>query len=87
VDTDNSILLVDPMVERYWDILSMRELIMDNGSQFGAQRRGDNKEWASWFKRHVESLGIKLIPTSIKHPQTNGREDREVLRLLQQVLR
>jgi hypothetical protein len=39
-DTDNSILLVDLMVERYWDILPMRELIMDNGSQFGAHRRG-----------------------------------------------
>ena len=44
-------------------------------------------EWYSRFKRHVKSLGIKLIPTSIKHPQTNEREDREVLRLLQQVQR
>jgi len=86
-DTDNSILLVDQMVERYWDILPMRELILDNGSQFGAHRRGDNKEWDSRFKWHVESFGIKLIPTSIKHPQTNGWEDREVLRLLQQVQR
>ncbi len=43
-DTYNSILLVDQMVERYGDILPMRELIMDNGSQFGAHRRGDNKE-------------------------------------------
>ncbi|KAF5430699.1 hypothetical protein C5S36_12450 [Candidatus Methanophagaceae archaeon] len=65
----------------------MRKLILENGSQFGAHRRGYNKEWDSRFKRHVESLGIKLIPTSIKHPQTNGREDREVLRLLQQVQR
>jgi len=45
------------------------------------------KEWYSRFKRHVKSLGIKLIPTSITHPQTNGGEDREVLRLLQQVQR
>ena len=86
-DTDNSILFVDQMVERYWDILPMRELILDNGSQFGAHRRGDNKEWDSRFKRHVESFGIKLIPTSFKHPQINRWEDREVLRLLQQVQR
>ena len=75
-DTDNSILLVDQMVEMYWDILPMRELILDNGSQFGAHRRGDNKEWDSRFKRHVESFGIKLIPTSIKHPQTNGKIEK-----------
>jgi len=37
-------MLVDQMVERYGDILPMRALIMDNGSQFGAHRRGDNKE-------------------------------------------
>lgn len=54
----------------------MSELIMGNGSQFGAHRRGDNKEWDSRFKRHVESLGIKLIPTSIKHPQANGKIEK-----------
>jgi hypothetical protein len=62
------------MVERYWDILPTRALIMGNGSQFGAHRRGDKKEWDSKFKRHVESHGIKRIPTSIKHPQTNRWE-------------
>jgi len=34
------------------------------------------KEWDCRFKRHVESLGIKLIPTSIKHPQTNGKIEK-----------
>ena len=50
---------------------------MDNGSQFGAHRRGDNKD--SRFKRHVESRGIKRIPTSIKlsiHRPTSGKIEK-----------
>jgi len=53
--------------------MPLEELISDNGSEFGAHRRNGKKEWGSRFKRHVESLGIKLITTRIKHPQTNGK--------------
>jgi len=28
------------------------------------------------FKRHLESLGIKLITSRIKHPQTNGKIEK-----------
>ncbi len=31
-------------------------------------RKGDRKEWESRFKRHLDSLGIKLITSRIKHP-------------------
>ena len=34
------------------------------------------KEWDSRFKRHVESLGIKLITARVKHPQTNGKVEK-----------
>ena len=30
----------------------------------------------SKFKRHLESLGIKLITSRIKHPQTNGKMEK-----------
>ena len=39
-------------------------------------RRGDRKEWESRFKSHLDSLGIKLITSRIKHPQTNGRIEK-----------
>jgi len=66
--------LVDKLVEDYRDIMPL-ELISDNGSEFGAHRR-NKKEWDSRFKRHLDSLGIKLITTRIKHPQTNGKIEK-----------
>ena len=75
-NTDNSILVVDELVEKYWDICPMRELIMDNDSAFGAHRRKDDGEWNSRFKRHIESYGIKPIPIRFKHPQSNGKIEK-----------
>ncbi|MHC1564871.1 MAG: hypothetical protein ACXQS6_00935 [Candidatus Syntropharchaeales archaeon] len=59
-NTVNSTALVDEVVAKYWDILPIKELISDNGSEFGAHRKGDRKEWESRFKSHLDSLGIKL---------------------------
>jgi len=75
-NTDNSIALVDKLVEDYWGIMPLEELISDNGSEFGAHRKDGKKEWDSRFKRHLESLGIKLITSRIKHPQTNGKIEK-----------
>ncbi|CAD7770509.1 Integrase core domain protein [Candidatus Methanoperedenaceae archaeon GB37] len=75
-NTENSIALVDKLVEDYWDIMPLEELISDNGSEFGAHRKGDRKEWESRFKSHLDSLGIKLITSRIKHPQTNGKIEK-----------
>jgi len=75
-NTENSIALVDEVVAKYWDILPMKELISDNGSEFGAHRRNGRKEWDSRFKRYVEFLGIKLITARVKHPQTNGKIEK-----------
>ena len=49
-NTANSIALVDKLVEDYWDIMPLEELISDNGSEFGAHRRNGKKEWDSKFK-------------------------------------
>jgi len=75
-NTENSIALVDKLVEDYWGIMPLEELISDNGSEFGAHRKNGKKEWDSRFKRHLESLGIKLITSRIKHPQTNGKIEK-----------
>ena len=75
-NTENSIALVDKLVVDYWGIMPLKELISDNGSEFGAHRKNGKKEWDSRFKRHLESLGIKLITSRIKHPQTNGKIEK-----------
>jgi len=75
-NTANSIALIDEVVAKYWEILPLEELISDNGSEFGAHRKGDRKEWDSRFKRYIESLGIKLITARVKHPQTNGKIEK-----------
>jgi len=66
--------LVDKLVEGYWGHHAFRRA--DNGSEFGAHRKNGKKEWESRFKRHLESLCIKLITSGIKHPQTNGKIEK-----------
>lgn len=45
INTENSIIVVDQMVERHWWLRPMRELIMDHGSEFGAHRVPENGKW------------------------------------------
>ena len=60
-----------------WGYLGIvRELIIDNGSQFGAHRRDEKGDWDSEFKRVVESYGVKIIRTGVNHPQTNGNLEK-----------
>jgi putative transposase len=76
INTENSMKVIDQMVERYWIICPMRELIMDHGAEFGAHRRDENGEWDSEFKKHIVNLGIKPILARVKHPQTNGKLEK-----------
>jgi hypothetical protein len=52
------------MVESYWSIQPMRELIMDHGSEFGAHRINEKGEWDGEFKQHL-GLYISLIVPKI----------------------
>ncbi len=76
INTENSMRVIDQMVERYWIICPMRELIMDHGAEFGAHRRDEKGEWDSEFKQHIVNLGIKPILARVKHPQTNGKIEK-----------
>ena len=76
INTENSKLVIDQMVERYWWLCPLRELIMDHGSEFGAHRIHDDGSWSSEFKGHLERCGIKPILARVKHPQTNGKLER-----------
>jgi len=69
----NSIVLFKKLVDAYWSIRPMRELIIDHGCQFGAHRIDEMGDWKSAFKQTVESNGTKIILARVKHPQTNGK--------------
>jgi len=75
-NTANSKLVVDQLVDRYWWLCPMRELIMDHGAEFGAHRVHEDSKWKSDFKNHLEKHGIKPILARVKHPQTNGKLER-----------
>jgi putative transposase len=75
-NTENSKLVVDQLVERYWWLCPMREIIMDHGAEFGAHRIHEDGKWNSDFKKHLERHGIKPILAKVKHPQTNGKLER-----------
>ena len=60
-NTDNSKKVVDQILDRYWHIRAMRELIMDRGSEFGAHRTNEKGEWDGEFKQYLVALGIKPI--------------------------
>jgi len=44
---------------------------MDHGSEFGAHRIHEKREWDGEFKQHILKYGIKPILVRVKHPQTN----------------
>ena len=76
INTENSKKIIDQMVESYWSICPMRELIMDHGSEFGAHRINEKGEWDGEFKHHLLKYDIKPILARVKHPQTNGKIEK-----------
>jgi len=73
---DYSIEAVSVMIENYYWIKPADQLLIDNGSEFGAHRKNKEGEWNSDFKKFVTSYGTKVITTRVKHPQTNGKLER-----------
>jgi hypothetical protein len=45
INTDNIKPLIYQMVDKYWWLCPMRELILDHGSEFGAHRIHDDGSW------------------------------------------
>ncbi|HWQ20666.1 MAG TPA: IS481 family transposase, partial [Methanotrichaceae archaeon] len=76
INTLNSILILKRLVNEYWWLCPLRELIMDHGSEFGAHRIHEDGTWNSEFKNQLRIYGIKPILARVKHPQTNGKLER-----------
>jgi transposase InsO family protein len=76
INTENSIRILERLVDEYWWLCPLGELIMDRGSEFGAHRIHEDGNWNSEFKEHMEKYGIKPILARVKHPQTNGKLER-----------
>jgi putative transposase len=76
INTENSIRVLKQLVDEYWWLCALRELILDHGSEFGAHRIQEDGTWKSEFKDQLEIYGIKPILARVKHPQTNGKLEK-----------
>lgn len=68
--------VVNQVVDKYWHIRPMRELIMDRGSEFGAHLTDEKGDWDGEFKQHLEGLGVHPIRIRRQHPQSNGKIEK-----------
>ena len=75
-NTENSKQVVNQVVDKYWHIRPMRELIMDRGSEFGAHQTDEKGDWDGEFKRFLVDLGVHPIRIRRQHPQSNGKIEK-----------
>ncbi|HOO54769.1 MAG TPA: hypothetical protein PLX30_11110 [Methanothrix sp.] len=71
--TENSKLVIDQLVEKYWWLCPMKDLILDHGSEFSAHRIHDDGSWKGYFKNHLKIYGFRPILARVKHLKTNGK--------------
>ncbi len=60
INTENSILIIDQLVDKFWWLCPLRELILDHGSEFGAHRIHDDGSW-NGFSENTSSIGQLFI--------------------------
>jgi len=73
---ENSVKLVQEVVDKYGHIQVIRETITDHGAQFYANKRDKDGKAEHGFERFLEEHGIKHILCRYKHPQTNGKVEK-----------
>lgn len=56
INTENSMLIIDQFVDKFWWLCPLTELILDHGSEFGAHRIHDDGSWNSEFKDHLKKI-------------------------------
>jgi len=73
---ENSIKLVEEVIDKYGHIQILRESITDHGAQFYANKRDKDGKAEHGFEKFLEERGIKHILCRYKHPQTNGKVEK-----------
>lgn len=61
-NTENSIKVINELVRGYWDICSLRELIMDHGSEFGAHRINEKSKDLAFIRLLISFLKNLCFP-------------------------
>ena len=74
--TENSIKLVQEVIDKYKHIRVIREIISDHGTQFCANKTDSHGNSKHSFSGFLKSNGIKQILCRVKHPQSNGKVER-----------
>lgn len=73
INIENSKKIVDQLIEKYWWLCPMRELILDHGDEFGAYKVSEDGKWDSDFLRYLEKHGIEPILASAKRGLINKK--------------
>ncbi len=73
---ENSINLVQEVLDNYKWIRKVEQVITDRGSQFYANKKDKNDESESRFESFLAENQILHIKAGVKHPQTNGKVEK-----------
>ena len=73
---ENSIRLVQQVIDKYGHLRIIREIITDHGSQFCANKTDSEGNAEHGFKDFLDQNGIKHILCRVKHPQSNGKIEK-----------
>ena len=74
--TKNTIIALDKAIEFVKPYCKIDQLITDHGTQFTANKRDKKGEAKHTFEQYLKNIGIELIHSKVKHPQTNGKIER-----------
>jgi putative transposase len=74
--TENSIRLLQEVLDNFGWLTGISQVMTDHGSQFYANKRDKNGEADSRFEKFLEDNKIAHIKTRVKHPQTNGKFEK-----------
>jgi len=74
--SENSIRIVEDVLNEYKEIRKVKQVITDRGSQYYANKKDKNGESEIKFEVFLKEHDIKHIKARVKHPQTNGKVEK-----------
>ena len=75
-NTENSIKLIQNVIDKFGHIRIIREIISDHGAQFTGNKKDSKGNSRHTFKEFLDSKEIKQILCKVKHPQSNGKVEK-----------